>query len=221
MPRGRVLPRRFSMRSEACGPTSISICMSTSTTSARGGCSTWRRSSSKRPRKRICIAVVPRRCWRRSRPPRPTGPTARVHVEYFQAREAPALEGGFEVRLARSNRTDRSGSGQNHFGVAARCRHLSPTTPAAKVSAAPARRACIEGTPDHRDLFLSEEEQAANKTIMICCSGSRIAHARSGPLAECNNNQGMKRMRSVSRIVGVPDDRCRVFAGAGGFCSRS
>ena len=31
----------------------------------------------------------------------------------------------------------------------------------------------IEGIPDHRDLFLSQEEQAANKTIMICCSGSK------------------------------------------------
>jgi vanillate O-demethylase ferredoxin subunit len=31
----------------------------------------------------------------------------------------------------------------------------------------------IEGIPDHRDLFLSPEEQAANKTIMICCSGSK------------------------------------------------
>ena len=31
----------------------------------------------------------------------------------------------------------------------------------------------IEGIPDHRDLFLSKEEQQANKTIMICCSGSK------------------------------------------------
>jgi vanillate O-demethylase ferredoxin subunit len=31
----------------------------------------------------------------------------------------------------------------------------------------------VEGIPDHRDLFLSKEEQQANKTIMICCSGSK------------------------------------------------
>ena len=31
----------------------------------------------------------------------------------------------------------------------------------------------IEGIPDHRDLFLSKEEQATNKTMMICCSGSK------------------------------------------------
>ena len=31
----------------------------------------------------------------------------------------------------------------------------------------------IEGIPDHRDLFLGKEERAANKTMMICCSGSK------------------------------------------------
>src|SRR5262249_55595008 len=32
-------------------------------------------------------------------------PAEKVHVEYFKAKEEPASEGGFEVRLARSNRT--------------------------------------------------------------------------------------------------------------------
>jgi vanillate O-demethylase ferredoxin subunit len=31
----------------------------------------------------------------------------------------------------------------------------------------------IEGIPDHRDLYLGKEEQAANNTMMICCSGSK------------------------------------------------
>jgi tetrachlorobenzoquinone reductase len=31
----------------------------------------------------------------------------------------------------------------------------------------------LEGVPDHRDTVLSERERAANRTIMICCSGSR------------------------------------------------
>ena len=33
----------------------------------------------------------------------------------------------------------------------------------------------LEGQPDHRDDYLTEEEKAANKCIMICCSGSRSA----------------------------------------------
>jgi tetrachlorobenzoquinone reductase len=31
----------------------------------------------------------------------------------------------------------------------------------------------IAGIPDHRDSVLSPEEQASNKTMMICCSGSK------------------------------------------------
>ena len=31
----------------------------------------------------------------------------------------------------------------------------------------------IEGIADHRDLVLSKNEHAANKTMMICCSGSK------------------------------------------------
>lgn len=33
----------------------------------------------------------------------------------------------------------------------------------------------LEGTPDHRDWVLSDEEREANRTVMICCSRSRTA----------------------------------------------
>jgi vanillate O-demethylase ferredoxin subunit len=31
----------------------------------------------------------------------------------------------------------------------------------------------VEGIPDHRDLYLSDEEKAENNVIMICCSRSK------------------------------------------------
>jgi len=31
----------------------------------------------------------------------------------------------------------------------------------------------ISGTPDHRDMILTESERKAGKTMMICCSGSK------------------------------------------------
>lgn len=31
----------------------------------------------------------------------------------------------------------------------------------------------IEGMPDHREQFLSKQEQETNKTIMICYSGAK------------------------------------------------
>jgi vanillate O-demethylase ferredoxin subunit len=33
----------------------------------------------------------------------------------------------------------------------------------------------IEGIPDHRDSFLSDEEKADNSKIMVCCSRSKSA----------------------------------------------
>jgi vanillate O-demethylase ferredoxin subunit len=31
----------------------------------------------------------------------------------------------------------------------------------------------IEGTPDHRDMYLSDEEKRANKQMLVCCSRSQ------------------------------------------------
>jgi vanillate O-demethylase ferredoxin subunit len=99
-------------------------------------------------------------------------PTEQVHVEYFKAREKPAAEGGFEVRLARSNRTVKVEAGKTILdalldaGIAANyaCTEGVCGTCETRV---------LEGLPDHRDLFLGKEEQAANTTMMICCSGSK------------------------------------------------
>jgi vanillate O-demethylase ferredoxin subunit len=33
----------------------------------------------------------------------------------------------------------------------------------------------LEGEPDHRDAYLTDEERAANDQIMVCCSRSRSA----------------------------------------------
>lgn len=30
----------------------------------------------------------------------------------------------------------------------------------------------LDGTPDHRDMLLSDEEHASNKSMLICCSRS-------------------------------------------------
>ncbi len=33
----------------------------------------------------------------------------------------------------------------------------------------------IEGIPDHRDTVLTPAERASNRTIVICCSGSKTS----------------------------------------------
>jgi vanillate O-demethylase ferredoxin subunit len=101
-------------------------------------------------------------------------PSGQVHVEYFKAREKPAAEGGFEVKLARSNRTVMVKPGKTILDAL-----LDAGIPASYACAEGVCGTCetrvIEGIPDHRDLFLGKEEQAANKTMMICCSGSKSA----------------------------------------------
>jgi ferredoxin len=99
-------------------------------------------------------------------------PEACVHVEYFQAREAPAIEGGFEVRLARSNRTVAVEAGKTILESLLEA-GISPNYACSEGVCGTCETRVLEGTPDHRDQYLSEEEQASNKTIMICCSGCR------------------------------------------------
>ncbi|MCK1394528.1 PDR/VanB family oxidoreductase [Bradyrhizobium sp. 1] len=99
-------------------------------------------------------------------------PEGCVHVEYFQAREAPALEGGFEVKLARSDRTVAVEAGKTILESLLEA-GISPNYACSEGVCGTCETRVLEGTPDHRDQYLSEEEQASNKTIMICCSGSR------------------------------------------------
>lgn len=99
-------------------------------------------------------------------------PAEQVHVEYFKAREKPAAEGGFEVKLARSNQTIKVEAGKTildalldaGIAVSYACTEGVCGTCETRV---------IEGIPDHCDLFLGKAEQAANNTMMICCSGSK------------------------------------------------
>ncbi|HVQ67487.1 MAG TPA: PDR/VanB family oxidoreductase [Bradyrhizobium sp.] len=99
-------------------------------------------------------------------------PAGHAHVEYFQAKQAPALEGGFEVRLARSNRTIMVAPGKSILDAVLDA-GVSANYSCAEGVCGTCETRVIDGIPDHRDLFLSPEEQAANKTIMICCSGSK------------------------------------------------
>ncbi|MGJ5043116.1 PDR/VanB family oxidoreductase [Bradyrhizobium sp. HKCCYLRH1062] len=99
-------------------------------------------------------------------------PADLVHVEYFKAKQAAAVGGGFELRLARSNRTILVGPGKSildallEAGIAANFSCMEGVCGTCETRV-------LDGIPDHRDQFLSTEEQAANRTMMICCSGAK------------------------------------------------
>jgi tetrachlorobenzoquinone reductase len=99
-------------------------------------------------------------------------PQTQVHVEYFTPRQPPARKGGFTVELARSGQEFFVPEGQSileilldegidvdyscELGICGAC-----------------EQRVISGTPEHRDSILTEEEQAENKRVMICCAGCR------------------------------------------------
>lgn len=97
---------------------------------------------------------------------------ARVHREYFAAKEAAATAGGFTVELSRSGRSIAIEPGRTILecllgeGVDAMysCQEGVCGTCEVRV---------LDGVPDHRDLVLSADERAANDRMMICCSGAK------------------------------------------------
>jgi ferredoxin-NADP reductase len=99
-------------------------------------------------------------------------PRERVHVEYFTAKEPPAVEGGYKVVLAKSGKEFIVPPGKTildtlldaGLDIPYSCMEGVCGTCETKV---------LEGVPDHRDLILTEDEHAANKIMMICCSGAK------------------------------------------------
>jgi ferredoxin-NADP reductase len=99
-------------------------------------------------------------------------PRERVHVEYFTAKEPPAVEGGYKVVLAKSGKEFIIPPGKTildtlldaGLDIPYSCMEGVCGTCETKV---------LEGLPDHRDLILTEEEHATGKVMMICCSGAK------------------------------------------------
>lgn len=99
-------------------------------------------------------------------------PVGHVHIERFAASSEAATGGGFELVLHRSGR---------HIPVAPGKTILDALLDnAVQVQYACSAGVCgtcltgvIEGDPDHRDEYLTDEEKRENRSIMICCSGSR------------------------------------------------
>ena len=96
----------------------------------------------------------------------------RVHVEYFTQKYGAATEGGFTVALARSGGEIRVLPGQTILD-ALRAVGLDLSSSCEEGICGACETGVIEGEPDHRDAILSERERRENKTMFICCSGSK------------------------------------------------
>ena len=94
-----------------------------------------------------------------------------IHIEYFTAKEEPALAGGFVVKLARSNRSLTVQPGQSIL-AALRAAGVAMTTSCEQGICGACEVRVLSGRPDHRDSVLTDEEKTANQTMMVCCSGA-------------------------------------------------
>jgi vanillate O-demethylase ferredoxin subunit len=98
---------------------------------------------------------------------------ANLHREYFSA--APQSADGnaaFQVKLASSGRIINVDPQQSIVQALAACGVDVQTSCEQGVCGTCLTRV-LAGTPDHRDMYLTEEEQAANDQLLPCCSRSR------------------------------------------------
>lgn len=98
-------------------------------------------------------------------------PYANLHREYFAGVAATALatDGSFEVRVASTGLSCQVPAGRTVIEVLAAHGVEVPTSCEAGVCGTCLTRV-LEGTPDHRDSFLTDSERAANDQFTPCCS---------------------------------------------------
>lgn len=99
-------------------------------------------------------------------------PKGHAHIEYFSAETELATDGGYTLELVKSGKTITVEEGETMLDALLGA--------GVDIGFACAEGVCgtcqvpvLEGIPDHRDHFLTEDEKAANNTIMVCCSGAK------------------------------------------------
>jgi vanillate O-demethylase ferredoxin subunit len=98
---------------------------------------------------------------------------AQLHREYFSAPStANAADTAFELVARRSGKTVQVAADQSLLDA---LKGLGIKVPVSCEQGVCGTCACtvLDGSPDHRDAYLSDEEREANDQILVCCSRSR------------------------------------------------
>jgi vanillate O-demethylase ferredoxin subunit len=100
-------------------------------------------------------------------------PTAQLHVEYFGAAATDTSgDRPFDVKLASSGRVVTVAADKTVLEALAEQGVAIPYACAEGVCGTCLTRV-LDGQPDHRDLYLTEDERAANNQFTPCCSRAR------------------------------------------------
>ncbi len=94
-----------------------------------------------------------------------------IHREYFKS-SVDASGQAFDVVLSRSRRRIRVGEGSTIVAALAHA-GVKITTSCEEGICGTCLCTVLSGTPDHRDVYLTEEEKAANDQMLVCCSRSQ------------------------------------------------
>jgi len=99
-------------------------------------------------------------------------PRAQIHVEYFTPKQEADKKGGFVVELARSGQEFVIPEGKSILQVLLDAGVDVDYSCELGICGACEQRV-ISGVPEHHDAILTEEEQASNTKVMICCAGCK------------------------------------------------
>ncbi|MEW6371413.1 MAG: PDR/VanB family oxidoreductase [Pseudomonadota bacterium] len=100
-------------------------------------------------------------------------PPAQLHVEYFSAAAVDTTgDQAFDVKLASSGKVVTIPAGKTVIKVLEEQGVVIPYSCEEGVCGTCLTRV-LEGVPDHRDMYLTEEEQAANDQFTPCCSRAK------------------------------------------------
>lgn len=102
-------------------------------------------------------------------------PSAQVHFEYFGAGPVDSgADSAFEVKLAASGKVIAIPAGRSVASVLLDAGVDIPVSCEQGVCGTCLTRV-LDGVPDHRDVYLTDEERAANDQFTPCCSRSKSA----------------------------------------------
>jgi len=97
---------------------------------------------------------------------------SRLHFEYFKSDAERAKDGGFTVVLQRSGKQVLVKAGQTIL-EALQDVGIEVSYSCMEGICGSCETRIISGTPDHRDMVLSERDRRTKNTMMVCCSGAK------------------------------------------------
>jgi vanillate O-demethylase ferredoxin subunit len=99
-------------------------------------------------------------------------PSTQIHFELFSNKDSEAEDGSFEVEARQSGKTVTVLPGQSIID-ALEAAGIDLIYDCKRGDCGICRCDVLEGEPDHRDVVLTPDERASNKTIQICVSRSK------------------------------------------------